>query len=329
MENKHKAMASSEGTTAPCIQAEINEIQVKGYDDWVDVGFAYVESFEIENQIEKGISLFLTLFKSYVGIFEQRVKDLREVADGLERVHFGTTVGSLTGGVVSAIGGVTSVVGLVLAPFTFGASLIVTGVGLGIATAGGVTSGVSNITKMVNESMDRKNFEKLIRDYEDLMQPITECLRELSGNIENLQKLKSVKKKTEGGPPQNVDNMMQVGSRLGRGLAVSVPEVVRLVQVANLGKVAAQASRAVQVAGVFTGVLSGLFVALDVYFIANDAKEIHNMRENSTKSPKEKKSAAVEFIAVIRETARKLEDGLNELREVMKILNECGAQRAQ
>ncbi|XP_072554118.1 apolipoprotein L3-like [Paramormyrops kingsleyae] len=295
----------------------------------MDEGFADVESFEIENQIEKGISLFLTLFKFSVDILEQKVKDLREVADGLERVHFRTTVGSLTGGVVSAIGGVTSVVGLALAPFTFGASLAVTGVGLGIATAGGVTSGVSNITKMVNESMDRKNFEKLMKDYEDLMQPITECLRELSENIENLQKLKSVKKKTEGGSPQNVDNMMQVGSRLGRGLAVSVPEVVRLVQVANLGKVAAQASRAVQVAGVFTGVLSGLFIALDVYFIANDAKEIHNMRENSTNSPNEKTSAAVEFIAVIRETARQLEDGLNELREVKKMLNECGAQRAQ
>ncbi|XP_048826940.1 apolipoprotein L3-like [Brienomyrus brachyistius] len=322
-------MESSEDNTALHIQAEINEILVKGYDDWMDKQSADVVSFKTENRIENSISLFLTLFKFSVDILEQKVKDLRELADGLERVHFGTTVGSLTGGVVSVIGGVTSVVGLVLAPFTFGASLAVTGVGLGIATVGGVTSGVSNITKMVNESMDRKNFEKLIKDYEDLMQPITECLRELSENIEKLQKLKSTKKKPEGGSPQNVDNMMQVGARLGRSLVGGVPEIVRLVQVVNLGKVAAQASRAVQVAGVFTGVFSSLFIALDVYFIANDAKEIHNMRGTNTNSPKEEKSAAVEFIAVIRKTAGQLEDGLNELKKLENMLNEGGAQRAQ
>ncbi|CAF97017.1 unnamed protein product, partial [Tetraodon nigroviridis] len=39
-----------------------------------------------------------------------------------------------------AVGGVTAVAGLVLAPFTFGASLVMTAVGVGVATAGGITS---------------------------------------------------------------------------------------------------------------------------------------------------------------------------------------------
>ncbi|ROL29789.1 GTPase IMAP family member 4 [Anabarilius grahami] len=56
---------------------------------------------------------------------------LRELADGLEKVHFNTTVSSLTGGVVGLARGITSVVGVILSPFTLGASLIVTGVGIG------------------------------------------------------------------------------------------------------------------------------------------------------------------------------------------------------
>ncbi|XP_048826936.1 apolipoprotein L3-like [Brienomyrus brachyistius] len=322
-------MESSEDTTVPCIQSEKKYLQGKDYDDGEDEGYVNEELDKTENQIKNNLYLFQTLFESCCGTLEQNVKHLRELADGLERVHFGTTVGSLTGGVVSVIGGVTSVVGLVLAPFTLGASLAVTGAGLGIATAGGVTSGVSNITKMVNESKDRENFEKLIKNYEDLMQPITECLRELIKNIENLQKLKSIKKKLEGGSPQNVNNILEVGARMGKGLVGGVPEIVRLVQVVNLGKVAAKASTAVKVAGVFTGVFSGLFIALDAYFIYQDAKEIHNMRGTNTDSPKEKKSAAVEFIAVIRKTAGQLEDGLNELKELKNMLNEGGVQRAQ
>ncbi len=45
----------------------------------------------------------------------------------------------------------------------------------------------------------------------------------------------------------------------------------------NIGKIAAQASRAVHVAEVATGVISGLFVAVDVFFIAIDAREIHHI----------------------------------------------------
>nr|XP_023695248.1 apolipoprotein L domain-containing protein 1-like [Paramormyrops kingsleyae]XP_023695249.1 apolipoprotein L domain-containing protein 1-like [Paramormyrops kingsleyae] len=164
-------MASSEGTTAPCIQAEINDLLVKGYDDWMYEGFADEESNKLDNQIENAISLFLTLFESPIGILEQKVKDLRAVADGLERVHYRTTMGSLTGGVVSAIGGVASLLGLALAPVTMGASLAVTQVGAVAALAGGLASGVSNITNMVNESMDRKNIEQIIQDFTIWMEP--------------------------------------------------------------------------------------------------------------------------------------------------------------
>ncbi|KAJ1168754.1 hypothetical protein NDU88_000668 [Pleurodeles waltl] len=48
----------------------------------------------------------------------------------MDHFHHGTTIVSITGGAVSATGGITAVAGMMLAPFTFGASLIATEVGL-------------------------------------------------------------------------------------------------------------------------------------------------------------------------------------------------------
>ncbi len=43
--------------------------------------------------------------------------------------------------------------GAILAPFTFGASLIVTGVGIGVGVAGGVTGAASSITNTVKQKI--------------------------------------------------------------------------------------------------------------------------------------------------------------------------------
>ncbi|KAG9341414.1 hypothetical protein JZ751_019222 [Albula glossodonta] len=87
-------------------------------------------------------------FKVTVNELQVKVNELKEIIAHMESVHYGSTAGSLAGGVIGAAGGITSIVGLILAPFTLGASLIVTGVGIGVAVAGGVTGAASNITNM-------------------------------------------------------------------------------------------------------------------------------------------------------------------------------------
>ncbi|CDQ68457.1 unnamed protein product [Oncorhynchus mykiss] len=101
---------------------------------------------------------------------------LRTLADGLESMHKGTTIGSLRGGVIGAAGGITSIVGLILAPFTLGTSLIVTGVGIGVAVAGGATAGVSNITNMVNQSTDRRAIKNIIKEFQEKMNSVVTSL---------------------------------------------------------------------------------------------------------------------------------------------------------
>ncbi|XP_048826858.1 probable serine/threonine-protein kinase DDB_G0284251 isoform X2 [Brienomyrus brachyistius] len=254
------------------------------------------------SQLNQDIDTFKNLYDRDVGDILSVVKKLEMTAEGLERVHFRTTVGSLTGGVVGAAGGVTSIVGLILAPFTLGASLIVTGVGIGVAVAGGATSAVSNITNMVNQSMDRKTIEETISEYRDKMEPILMSVEDIITGIHTVKEHESY---------TNVANMAQAAFRAGRGLG-GIAELVRLTQVINVGKVATQAARAVRVAEAFTGVLSALFIALDVYFIVKDAKEIHNIRQGSQQQD-EIKSATMKLVANIREMVSSFKEKLGEL----------------
>uniref|UniRef100_A0A667WQH8 Protein kinase domain-containing protein n=1 Tax=Myripristis murdjan TaxID=586833 RepID=A0A667WQH8_9TELE len=214
--------------------------------------------------------------KETVKELQTNLDKLRTVADGLERVHQGTTIGSLTGGVIGAAGGITSIVGLILTPFTLGASLVVTGVGIGVAAAGGLTAGVSNITNMVNQSSDRKTIRRIIQEFQEKIEAVVMWVQEISEGLELLRR--NCDSADSEGSIVSQEMLARLGLRAGRGLA-GVAELVRLIQVMNIGKVAAQTARAVRVAEVAGGVLAGLFVAADVFFIAMDAKEIHSIRQ--------------------------------------------------
>ncbi|XP_078145338.1 uncharacterized protein LOC144542428 [Centroberyx gerrardi] len=281
---------------------------------------------------------------------------LREVADGLERVHQGTTIGSLTGGVIGAMGGITSIVGLILTPFTLGASLIVTGVGIGVAAAGGATAGVSNITNMVNQSSDRKAIRSIIKEFDEKISAVVVWLQEITEGLENIR-MRCESADFEGSSFSQ-ENLARLGIRAGRGVG-GISELVRLVQVMNIGRVAAQTARAVRVAEVVTGVLAGLFVAADIFFIAMDAKEIHHIRQAKAAVGKDKtcskvvaaadttilvpisdrsalvpstseatsdpqadpiRSEIMRFVRSIRETAKNLQEVLDELKGILSVI---------
>ncbi|XP_068584251.1 apolipoprotein L4-like [Cebidichthys violaceus] len=211
------------------------------------------------------------------------------------------------GGVASVAGSITTITGLILAPFTAGASLIVTTVGIGVATAGGVASASANITDMVHSKTDRKKVEKIIQDYEEEMKDIKECLEFLKEGMEMLDEwnfeayVENISKKHLN---QNVKHVMKEGGLAGKALVINTESLINTVQVLS---VAGDAARAVQVMSLTTGVMSGLFLALDVFFLAKDAKEL-------------KKGAKTEFAAKIREVCKDLQDGLLELNRIKEQL---------
>uniref|UniRef100_A0A7N6B8W0 Uncharacterized protein n=1 Tax=Anabas testudineus TaxID=64144 RepID=A0A7N6B8W0_ANATE len=252
------------------------------------------ESMVVEQAADRvfmAARLFVRFFNQRGASLQQRILELLAVADSADSFHKKTVTASVGGGLASVAGSVTTITGLILAPFTAGTSLIVTAVGIGVATAGGVTSASASITDTVHSKTDRTKVEKMIQDYQEEMKDIKECL----------EFLQSISKKYLN---QNVKHVMKEGGRAGKALVVNTENLISTVQV--LG-VAGGAAKATQVMSITTGVMSGLFLALDVFFLAKDSMEL-------------KKGAKTEFAAKIREVCKELQDGLLELNRIKEQL---------
>ncbi|CAJ1085932.1 uncharacterized protein si:cabz01007802.1 isoform X4 [Xyrichtys novacula] len=304
----------SEGTALDPLDDEDGLVEwwrtVEGWDEWNEAN----QDDDAEDVVEQAADrvfmaarLFVRFFNQRGASLQQRILELLSLADAADIFHKKTVSASVGGGVFSVAGSITTITGLILAPFTAGTSLIVTAVGIGVATAGGVTSASANITDTVHSKTDRKKVEKMIQDYEEEMKDIKECLEFLQEGMEVLedwnfeQYAESISKKHLN---QNVKHVMKEGGRAGKALVINTESLINTVQV--LGT-AGSAAKAAQVMSVTTGVMSGLFLALDVFFLAKDSVELN-------------KGAKTEFAAKIREVCKDLQEGLLELNRIKEEL---------
>lgn len=98
----------------------------------------------------------------------------------------------------------------------------------------------------------------------------------------------------------NIKHVMKEGGRAGKALMINTDKLISTVQI--LGT-AGGAAKAVQAITVTTGVMSALFLALDVFFLAKDSHEL-------------RKGAKTKFANKIRDVCKELQDGLLELNKV-------------
>ncbi|RXN32904.1 serine threonine- kinase Nek5-like isoform X1 [Labeo rohita] len=190
--------------------------------------------------------------------------------------------------------------------------LIHIGVRIGVAVAGGVASGVSNITKMFKERSNRQKVKLLFTELQEKITSTSYCVQNIQIAIET-QRLLSESNESGLNAESGRKTLIGAGARLGRGLG-GVAELVRLAQVTSAGRIAAQTARVVHVAEVATGVLTGLFVAVDIIFVALDSREIHNLRKDyasTNKKEQELRSEIMKFVNKIRETKDELKQILD------------------
>ncbi|XP_019726932.1 uncharacterized protein LOC109516646 isoform X5 [Hippocampus comes] len=283
---------------------------VDGWSEWNETTQDHQSEEVVEEAADRvfmAARLFVRLFNQRGASLQQRVLALLALADAADNFHKKTVSASVGGGVVGVAGSVTTITGLILAPFTAGTSLIVTAVGIGVATAGGLTSASANITDTVHSKTDRKKVEKMIQDYQEEMNDIKDCLQFLQEGMETLEEwdfeqyAQSISQKHLN---QNVKHVMKEGGRAGKALVINTESLINTVQVLS---VAGGAAKAAQVMSVTTGVMSGLFLALDIFFLAKDSVEL-------------RKGAKTEFAAKIREVCKDLQDGLLELNRIKEEL---------
>lgn len=139
------------------------------------------------DRVFKAARLFVYLFKQREASLYMRVVELLAVADAADSFHKKTVTASIGGGVASVAGSITTITGLALAPFTFGSSLIVTAVGIGVATAGGLTSASANITDTMHSRTDRAKVEQVILGYQEEIKDIRKCLQFLQVRHEGVE----------------------------------------------------------------------------------------------------------------------------------------------
>ncbi|XP_053336298.1 apolipoprotein L3 isoform X2 [Clarias gariepinus] len=262
---------------------------------------------EAADRVFKAAQLFVYLFKQREASLYMRVVELLAVADAADSFHKKTVTASIGGGVASIAGSITTITGLALAPFTFGSSLIVTAVGIGVATAGGLTSASANITDTMHSRTDRAKVEQIIIGYQEEIKDIRECLQFLQTGMETLEEgnfqqyMESISKRAMN---KNVKHVMREGGRAGKALLINAESLASTVQVLNT---ASGVAKATQVLSITSGVMSGLFLALDVFFLAKDSRELH-------------KGAKTKFAAKIRDVCKELLDGLVALKRIKRQL---------
>ncbi|XP_056617306.1 uncharacterized protein LOC130432091 isoform X1 [Triplophysa dalaica] len=247
----------------------------------------------------RSINAFDKAYDKHYKDMEVLVSEWGRITDSMESTHYSATAGSLSGSVIGAAGGITALVGVILSPFTLGASLIVAGVGIGVGVAGGVTGAASTITNTVQQKALRASLEQIQLKYKSVSEPILTPLNTLRKVLRKIQKFSAFFGNA-------VDNV-QISCNLNKGSVLCATQLMNLGLLANISRIATQTARVGRVvAEAVSGVLSGLLVILDVAFIVLDSVDIHQMRQGKVDDPEKVKSSVLKSIAEMRKTHKEL-----------------------
>ncbi|XP_061409994.1 uncharacterized protein LOC133344067 [Lethenteron reissneri] len=92
------------------------------------------------------------------------IKEMRRVADALDKLEKDVTISQTAGTATSLVGGIVATAGIIAAPFTFGASALIAGVvGAGIGITGGLVTAGSNLSKFLIKKCKLKPTDAAIK----------------------------------------------------------------------------------------------------------------------------------------------------------------------
>ncbi|XP_036001876.1 histone-lysine N-methyltransferase SETD1B isoform X2 [Fundulus heteroclitus] len=241
----------------------------------------------LADKVEHGLRLFNKVFTEQAESLWEHVILLHALADDISEFHHKAKIAGISGGTTTAVGTVTAITGLALAPFTFGASLVVAAVGVGVATAGGITSASAAISDNVHDKNERKKIEALLQEYEERLLELSKILHFVNQGLYRLR-----------GHPF---------LRSGTQHYSQDWEVRKAVQMISM--VDSPVMRATEIADNAVGSLQGLFKGMDKYFV----KETREL----------KKSCRKEIVGEIRQVASVLNDAIVELNTIREELQDA------
>ncbi|XP_053112070.1 apolipoprotein L2-like [Hemicordylus capensis] len=127
----------------------------------------YMEMLENTTELEReehareDIIKFLTEFPAQREEIERCIQCLHKMADSIDETHKKCTIASIAANSTSASSGILTILGLTLAPFTAGGSLVLTATGIGLGTVAGAAALSATIYESVNNSKEQKKAQEL------------------------------------------------------------------------------------------------------------------------------------------------------------------------
>uniref|UniRef100_A0A8C4RNS5 Uncharacterized protein n=1 Tax=Erpetoichthys calabaricus TaxID=27687 RepID=A0A8C4RNS5_ERPCA len=268
----------------------------------------------LSDQLKESIKHFIKLYDNHFGGLQKNIDELRDIAKEVDYFHKNVTIAKITGGAASAAGGIATIAGLVLAPFTMGTSVVISGVAMTLKMAGEITSAAATFSDNVNSTEKQKRVEQIIESYEKNFQLIAECVQNIYTCINliysKFMKKKAFKKKDEG----NCSGLYKLleSRKLKEFLPiVNSYKILKLVKSGSLSGLAITTLTTSKVLG--KGLLSIAFLGVDIYDLTTNSIELHN-------------GAQTEYAAAIRKVADECQSGLQEMKKNYEICKESVTQ---
>ena len=124
-------------------------------------------SNQIKEQLEQMRRLRMDLindFACWIPIRQRTMKQLEELERKLHEYRRKVNISTVSGASMGTVGGILSIAGLIAAPFTLVAGLIVSLVGVGIGGAGGLVMSSAKVVEMILEKLSLKDVQAVINE---------------------------------------------------------------------------------------------------------------------------------------------------------------------
>lgn len=239
---------------------------------------------------------FLREFPQLKKKLEDHIRKLRDLADHLDQVHKDCTISNVVSSSVSATSGVLGLIGLALAPFTAGASLVIPATSGVLGVIGSVTSLTTTIVEESIRLSDESEASRLVGASMNVLDEILKITPKISiklynKGVELVDAFRTLK-----------DEIRAI--RLARSISRS--EEARFLT--SPGRRSVQALLPVtRGAGIRAGGFTTLFLAWDVYDLLNESKDLYN-------------GAKTESAGALRDLAHKLEEKLQVFEKIYRDL---------